>query len=115
MKTKLFTIFCLLSILLAGCDQITPTQNQTQTQNSNAFAMIAFRVTLPTPPNAGEAVMLTVVDEVTGLAFNPKNYPLQAQDALHYTVILPFQIGSVIRYHYTRQNGIVLQEPQCNF
>lgn len=54
--------------------------------------------------------MLTVVDEVTGLALNPKSYPLQAEDALHYTTILPFRIGSTIRYHYTRQNSIVLQE-----
>ena len=72
--------------------------------------MIAFRVTLPAPPNPGEVVLLTVVDEVTGLAFNPVNFPLQAEDAQHYTAILPFRTGSTIRYHYTRQNGITLQE-----
>ena len=72
--------------------------------------MIAFRVILPTPPNPGEAVMLTVVDEVSGLAFNSRDYPLRAEDALHYTAILPFRIGSIIKYRYTRQNGIILQE-----
>lgn len=106
MKSKYLTLLCILSIFFSACNQSTPVS----TSSSSPVAMIAFRVTLPSPPNPGEAVMLTVVDEVTGLAFNPKSYPLQAQDAQHYTAILPFRIGSIIRYHYTRQNDIVLQE-----
>jgi len=106
MKTKNLIPIILFSVFLVACSQSKPEP----TEIPAPAAMIAFRVTLPTPPNPGEAVMLTVVDEITGLAFNPKNYPLQAEDALHYTVILPFRVGSTIRYHYTRQNGIVLQE-----
>jgi hypothetical protein len=106
MKSKPWILIYLLCILFASCDQTSPAP----TEIPISEAMIAFRVTLPAPPNPGEALMLTVVDEVTGLAFNPKNYPLRAEDAQHYTTILPFRIGSTIRYHYTRQNGIVLQE-----
>jgi hypothetical protein len=106
MKTKNLIPIILVSVFLVACSQVKPEPTETPTP----AAMIAFRVTLPTPPNPGEAVMLTVVDEITGLAFNPKDYPLQAEDSLHYTVILPFRLGSTIRYHYTRQNGIVLQE-----
>jgi hypothetical protein len=106
MKTKTLIPIILLGVLLVACAQST----SEPTEIPAPAAMIAFRVTLPAPPNPGEAVMLTVVDEITGLAFNPKDYPLQAEDAQHYTVILPFRVGSTIRYHYTRQNGIVLQE-----
>jgi len=106
MKTKILIPIILLGIFLGACAQ--PTSEPTEIPAP--AAMIAFRVTLPAPPSPGEAVVLTVVDEITGLAFNPKDYPLEAEDAQHYTVILPFRVGSTIRYHYTRQNGIVLQE-----
>lgn len=106
MKPYTLFLICLLGFLLVSCGQASPAPTQT----SYPEAMIAFRVTLPAPPNPGEAVMLSVVDEVAGLAFNPQSYPLQAEDSTHYTAIIPFRIGSIIRYHYTRQNDIILQE-----
>lgn len=104
-KISLFLV-CLLCVFMASCDQSTSAPSQTPYHE----AMIAFRVTLPAPPNPGETLMLSVVDEITGLAFNPQNFPMQAEDSQHYTAILPFRLGSIIRYHYTRYNGIILQE-----
>ena len=62
--------------------------------------MITFRVELPAPAQPGEKVYLSVVDEVTGLAYNPQRYIMQAEDAQHFTVILPFAMQSMIRYRY---------------
>jgi hypothetical protein len=106
MNLKSGILVCLLVLFLNSCDSASPEPTPIPVPE----AMISFSVTLPAPPNPGEVLMLSVVDEITGLAFNPKDYPLQAEDAVHYSIILPFRIGSVIRYHYTRQNGIVLQE-----
>jgi hypothetical protein len=72
--------------------------------------MLTFRVTLPTPLNPGETVYLTVLDEVTGLALNPRRYAMAADDEQRFTVILPFAIGSVVKYRYTRQGEYTVQE-----
>ena len=62
MKTKILIPIILFSIFLVACSQSTPEPTEIPAPE----AMIAFRVTLPAPPNPGEAVMLTVVDEITG-------------------------------------------------
>jgi hypothetical protein len=72
--------------------------------------MLTFHVTLPAPLGAGEALYLNVLDEVTGLAFNAQPYVLTADDATHYSVILPFPVGAVLKYRYTRQGSYTAQE-----
>jgi hypothetical protein len=47
---------------------------------------------------------------VTGLAFNTKNYIMEAETATHFSVILPFPVGSVLKYRYIRQGEFKLQE-----
>ncbi|MCS7010466.1 MAG: carboxypeptidase regulatory-like domain-containing protein, partial [Anaerolineales bacterium] len=66
-------------------------------------ASVTFNVTLPAPILPDETLYLSIVDEVTGLGLNPKNYPMQALDATHYTLTLPFPLGSVVTYRYLRQ------------
>ncbi|MFZ6027485.1 MAG: glycoside hydrolase family 113 [Chloroflexota bacterium] len=73
-------------------------------------AMLTFRVALPSPLNSGEALYLTVLDEVSGLAFNSRRYAMNPDDERHFTVILPFAVGSVIRYRYVRQGETMAQE-----
>ena len=75
-------------------------------------AMLTFRVTLPVPLNPGEGLYLNILDEVTGLALNPHGFVMQAEDGTHYSVILPFPIGSVIKYRYVA--GHWLWRKRCN-
>ncbi len=111
-KMALITLL-VLSFLLASCNLLTaaPTTVQgEQVQASQPETLITFRVTLPASLRPGESVSLAVLDEVTGLAFNQVLYPLQAEDALHYSATLKFTLGSVLKYRYLRQGDYTVQE-----
>ena len=68
-------------------------------------AEVTFTVRLPEPLLPGESLALTVVDEVTGLAFNFVDYSMDAVDAVTYTKKLTIPDQSVIRYRYARTIG----------
>ena len=73
-------------------------------------AAITFHVAIPSPLLAGETLALSIVDEVTGLALNAIPFSMQGMDSLHYSVTIPFTLGSVLKYRYVRQNLISIPE-----
>ncbi|MCC6301108.1 MAG: hypothetical protein IT314_17600 [Anaerolineales bacterium] len=68
-------------------------------------AEITFTVRLPEPLLPGEELAMTVVDEVTGLAFNSVDYKMQALDATTFSAKLTIPDQAVIRYRYARLIG----------
>ncbi len=110
-----FSSLNILILILAACNGVfvaTPTPSATQIPTPTLLpeAMVTFRVQLPAPLSSGETVLLTILDEVTGLALNPESHPMQAEDSTHYTVILHFPVNAVVKYRYTRQGGGQVQE-----
>lgn len=87
----------------------TPTTSNPPTTPQPAVSL-TFQVTLPAPLPPGERLALSAVDEVTGLALNTVNYPMQAQDALHYTVTIPCALNSVFLYRYVRLGKLPILE-----
>ena len=69
------------------------------------MAQTVFTVNLPEPLQPGETVALGVLDEVTGLAFDPVLYPMSQVDATNYTATLALPYSAVIKYHYVRRSG----------
>jgi hypothetical protein len=53
---------------------------------------------------------MSVLDEVTGLALNLKDYTMRADDSQHFIVILPFSLNSVVKYRYIRTGKSYAQE-----
>src|ERR1041384_2763057 len=51
-------------------------------------AQVTFTVRLPDPLGANEVLALSVLDEVTGLALNGVDYPMNSVDAVTYTATL---------------------------
>jgi hypothetical protein len=99
------------SILLASCSLFPLSESPSKsTQNDIPETLIKFEVTLPAALQPGESIILTILDEVSGLQFNQKLTPMQAQDALHYTATLQIRVGSVIKYRYLRQGTYIVQE-----
>lgn len=108
-------------------DSIKNTNLQTNTNNSDIKEInppstvnseeqyVNFQVQVPenTPPN--EIVYLSILDEVTGLALNAIPNPMVinqdnenqegTQNSQTYSIELPFEIGSIIKYRYERQSG----------
>ena len=115
-KISYLLTILLLSTMLIGC--LGPTQTATPTlpyvipptPTPLPEAMVTFRVSIPNILSPGEAIYLTLQDEVTGLAINPTRYQMTAEDSQHYSVILPFTMGSVLKYRYTRQGAIAVEE-----
>jgi hypothetical protein len=73
-------------------------------------AQISFLVEIPADTPDGEPILLSVLDEVTGLALNAKRYPMDQLDETHYQITLPFRLGSVIKYRYSRGGDILAEE-----
>jgi len=108
----------LVAAFLSSCQIIsgsdTPTSSASfplpPTPVPQPMAEIFFAATIPAPLLPGESLVLSVVDEITGLALNPTNYTMQSGDSLHYYVALPFVVNSVVKYRYMKQSGIPILE-----
>jgi hypothetical protein len=108
-------LLILPSMIAGGCTLqpptvATPEVTPTPAATPQPEAMLTFRVQLGEPLPAGDSLFLAVLDEVTGLALNQTTFVMEAEDALHYIVILPFTLGSVVKYRYIRQGGGMAQE-----
>lgn len=105
----LTSLACELSLIDLGA---SPTREPVggPTATSAPVAEITFTVALPAPLVSGEKISFTVLDEVTGLALNPALYTMQPVDNLHYSIKMPFILGSVIKYRYIRQGAGLAQE-----
>ena len=103
--TSIFSCILILTIM-SGC--ITENQGTPQPTDSVPSptpvkqAEIIFNVEVPSKTPGGDLVFLDVLDEVTGLALNPQRYSMKPIDPTHYSIHLPAQLGSVIKYRYGR-------------
>lgn len=114
----LLTVF--LALVITGCNLshslATPTLTPALTQAASsptlqpiAKAVITFQVKVP--EMAGSSVVsLDILDEVTGLALNPTRYRMTAIDNQNFTIDLPFTLGSVIKYRYSRGQATPVAE-----
>ncbi len=118
-KLAILALVCILA--LNGCtfslldlpDLVaskTPTAPSGPTPTPAPAAPVTFNLTLPSPLLPGETLYLSMVDEVTGLGLNAVNHAMQGMDTLHYTLTLPFPVGSLVRYRYLRQSTLPILE-----
>ncbi len=103
---------CAVSLITWPPGSVTPQPPAPAIPTSTPLPMVqaVFHAALPAPLAPGETLVLRVLDEVTGMAFNHADYPMQARDALNHTVTLPLAANSVVKYRYVRIGGIEAQE-----
>lgn len=111
---KFVLVLMVLLLLISACGDVTstpPNPFPTPPQPTPyPETLVTFRVTLPDPLQPGDSLLLTILDEVSGLAINASQHIMEAEDSVHYSIILPFSIGSVVKYRYTRQGSFLAQE-----
>ena len=73
-------------------------------------AQVTFTVRLPDPLGANEVVVLSILDEVTGLALNAVDYPMTAVDNITYAATLAIPDQAVLKYRYVRRGAAPLNE-----
>ena len=131
-KLLIYILFILtLSSALVGCNMPTaiPTEAPTdpgpeETSPSLSTPLpqppevsVEFLVTVPPDTEPDDAIFISVLDEVTGLALNSLTYPMELigpspeTDGLPpsriYGVSIPFPLESVVKYRYMHQSGPV--------
>lgn len=106
----LIYLACIL-LLIAGCEGAAPqTLQATLTGTAQAVptpgtqAEITFLAHLPAGLADGQSLYLEFLDEVTGLAMNPTRVKMVTTDQLNFGAKVPFQLGSVLKYRYVRDN-----------
>lgn len=103
--------FSLIDIGLPGGNS-PPTQPASQgiTETPIPSAETTFTTKLSAPILPGQTLAISVLDEVTGLALNAVNYPMQAIDPQTYTAALPLPLNGVTKYRYILLGDIRAQE-----
>lgn len=107
-KTKAAIIALLMVIVLAGCN--LGTSSSGTKSSSLAEAEVIFQVALPAPIPGTSGVVLEILDEVTGLAFNPTRYQMQPVTTTTFFVRVNLPINSVIKYRFSRLDNIAIPE-----
>jgi hypothetical protein len=109
----------LISILFSSCQYgipggnpqtAQPTYNKLPTPTQQPMAEVFFAATIPVPLRPGETLVLSVIDDVTGLALNTTNHTMQSGDSLHYYIALPLVVNSILKYRYFRQGNTQIME-----
>ncbi|MBE9523511.1 MAG: carboxypeptidase regulatory-like domain-containing protein, partial [Chloroflexi bacterium] len=103
----------LLGMGLNGCDIVmTPTSADIPIveESIDQQALVMFYVEIPDNTPKDETLLLSVLDEVTGLALNTQRYSMTVIDNRHYLVGVPATLGSVIKYRYSRQGSLLAEE-----
>jgi hypothetical protein len=104
---------CSLSLFENPFNSTTPTQVPGEIIPSATpypVAQTTFVVTLPEALQANETLVISVMDEVTGLSLNATQYPMSARDSLTYTATLPLTFNSVVKYRYIRRGAAQVTE-----
>lgn len=92
---------CTGGINLPGFQKETPVEPPVQPDAKSALGAITFRANVPANP-AVETITLEILDEVTGLALNPKRYEMEPSGENQFEINIPIALGSLVKYRYIR-------------
>lgn len=111
----------LLVLVLTGCNfpgfrsnQNHPGQQLPASVNGDEnlapLAVVTFQAQVPqgTPPD--QAIFIEILDEVTGLALNVRRHQMQYISTHLVSIALPLQVGSIIKYRYSRFGNYPVNE-----
>lgn len=104
----------IVTLMLSACsgflqsniDKIT----FTETVENYPKAEVVFQVRLPAPLVEGEKLVLEVLDDVTGVYFNPSHYEMAKQNDQDFFVRLPLIVGEKVKYRFLRQSTQAIYE-----
>ena len=88
----------------------TPTGPIGPTTTPLPRAEVTFTVRLPDPLPGNEVLVVSILDEVTGLALNAVDYQMNAVDAVTYTIKLPIPDQALLKYRYARRGAARVDE-----
>ncbi len=78
------------------------------------LATVTFQVEIPADTPSGQPILLSLLDEVTGLGLNITRQEMEKVDQSTYSITLPFPVGATIKYRYARQDTFIAEEHTTN-
>jgi hypothetical protein len=87
-----------------------PTSPSGPTPTPLPRAEVTFTVRLPGPLPANEILVVSILDEVTGLALNAVDYQMTAVDPITYTAKLAIPDRALLKYRYVRRGAARVNE-----
>ncbi len=119
-KTIALGILVILGVLLGNSSCIlrdfvtalpTPAPTPVESTSPEAdLALITFYVQPPQNSPVDDPLYISILDEVTGLALNAKRHVMQPTATGEYVLGIPFPVGMVVKYRYSRQSEILAEE-----
>lgn len=97
---KTISILGILTLLLASCS--FPSGNTSTGDRPLPQAEVVFQVVLPQKLADGAGLYLEILDEVTGIYFNPSRYAMAMSSDTVYLYRLPLTIGAEVEYRYVQ-------------
>ena len=107
---KIFFIAIFVLSSIASCNPLTLLPQVKQTTANLPQAEVVFQVLLPAALPENTTLAIELLDDVTGLSFNPQRFEMVKQDDRTYYIKIPLAIGSVVKYRYTRQSEVSTEE-----
>lgn len=98
----------ILLLFLSSCSN-TISQSY-RPNNLLAQAEVVFQVILPSSLDENQGVYLEILDEVTGVYFNPSRIAMTRNSDLVFMVRIPLSIGSEIAYRYIKVSDTAIPE-----
>jgi len=106
---KANSIVWILLIFISGCS-FPSNSSKSSSRTQLAQAEVVFQVVLPKKIEDGSGLYLEIIDEVTGIYFNPDRYSMSPNSETVYIVRLPITIGAEINYRYLKIKDTVENE-----
>lgn len=109
MKPKLgiFLLFLLsFSLIVISCNSANSLAVVVEDEPVLSEAEIIFQTQIPVPLDQDVTLGVEILDEITGLAFNPTRFLLEKIDDLNYFVRITAPIGSILKYRYVKLTEI---------
>lgn len=98
-------ILCgITGLFLASCASLVQPTDTTSVQLPSNVD-VTFNALLPANQPAGEGLLFTVLDDVTGLEFNPQRFEMQSSGENSASITLSVPAGTMLKYRYTRVNA----------
>ncbi len=109
-------IILIILIPLSSCSFPGDSKNFDPNSSSSETSLITiqFNLQLLSAPQEGERIGIEILDEVTGLPYNPRQYEMVKVDDLQYASPLSFPTGSVVKYRYIKIGDGIKTEASSN-
>lgn len=110
-------IFLIVIFSLSGCsvfqntvepDNSSSSESTIQYHQNVPYAEVRFFLQIPDPVE--EDIVFEIVDDVTGIEFNPTRYSMEKINDKSYQITFPAKLGSTVKYRYFRNGGLPIYE-----